>query len=95
GCQEMLDNLANNGDNRRMVAGIPDGVRVEHKSGWIADMQADVGIVRSPGGDYVIAIYVYRPLASGDALVPDRIMMSTIAAFSRLVYTYFNPLTAS
>lgn len=94
-CQEMLDNLANNDDNRRMVAGIPEGVRVEHKSGWIADMQADVGIVRSPGGDYVIAIYVYRPLASGDAPVPDQIMMSTIAAFSRLVYTYFNPLTAS
>lgn len=94
-CQEMLDNLAENGDERRMVAGIPEGVRVEHKSGWIADMQADVGIVRSPGGDYVVAIYVYRPIASGDAPVPDRIMMSTIAAFSRLVYTYFNPLAAS
>lgn len=94
-CQEMLDNLAENGDERRMVAGLPEGVRVEHKSGWIADMQADVGIVRSPGGDYVVAIYVYRPIASGDAPVPDRIMMSTIAAFSRLVYTYFNPLVAS
>ncbi len=94
-CQEMLDNLAQNGDNRRLVAGLPEGVRVEHKSGWIDDMQADVGIVRSPGGDYVVAIYVYRPIASGDAPVPDRIMMSTIAAFSRLVYTYFNPLIAS
>jgi len=93
-CQEMLDHLAENGDTRRMITGIPEGVRVEHKSGWIADMQADVGIVRSPGGDYVVAIYVYRPIASGDAPVPDRIMMSTIAAFSRLVYTYFNPLTA-
>ena len=93
-CLEMLDRLAGNGDRRRMVAGIPEGVRVEHKSGWIEDMQADVGIVRSPGGDYVAAIYVYRPIASGDAPVPDRIMMSTIAAFSRLVYTYFNPLPA-
>ncbi|MGQ9550367.1 MAG: serine hydrolase [Roseiflexus sp.] len=93
-CLEMLDHLAENGDTRRMVAGIPQGVRVEHKSGWIDDMQADAGIVRSPGGDYVVAIYVYRPVASGDAPVPDRIMMSTIAAFSRLVYTYFNPLSA-
>jgi beta-lactamase class A len=91
-CLEMLDRLAENGDKRRMVAGIPEGVRVEHKSGWTEDMQADVGIVRSPGGDYVVAIYVYRPIAAGDAPVPDRIMMSTIAAFSRLVYTYFNPL---
>lgn len=94
-CQDMLDNLAENGDERRMVAGLPEGIRVEHKSGWIDDMQADAGIVRSPGGDYVVAIYVYRPIASGDAPVPDRIMMSTIAAFSRLVYTYFNPLAAS
>lgn len=93
-CLEMLDHLAENGDTRRMVAGIPQGVRVEHKSGWIDDLQADAGIVRSPGGDYVVAIYVYRPVASGDAPVPDRIMRSTIAAFSRLVYTYFNPLPA-
>ncbi|NWG20357.1 MAG: serine hydrolase [Chloroflexi bacterium] len=94
-CIEMLDRLETNGDRKRMVAGVPEGVRVEHKSGWIPDMQADAGIVRSPGGDYVLAIYVYRPLASDDAPVPDRIMMSTIAAFSRLVYTYYNPLIAS
>lgn len=92
-CIEMLDRLEENGDDKRMVSGIPAGVRVEHKSGWIPDMQADVGIVRSPGGDYAVAIYVYRPLNDGDAPVPDRIMMSTIGAFSRVVYTYYNPLT--
>ncbi len=94
-CQEMIDWLEKNGDTKRMVAGLPPGTRVAHKSGWIADMQADVGIVRSPGGDYIAAIYLYRPVAPSDAPVPDRIMMQSIAGFSRLIYTYYNPVPAA
>src|SRR5262249_30999193 len=59
-CQEMLDRLAQNGDQARMRSGLPDKVRVEHKSGWIDDMQADAGIVRSPGGDFIVAIYLFQ-----------------------------------
>jgi beta-lactamase class A len=91
-CQEMLDRLATNGDRSRMVAGIPDEVRVEHKSGWIEDMQADAGIVRSPGGDYIVAIYVYRPLTGGRGLWGDEVMAPAVAAFSRLAYTAYNPV---
>ncbi len=91
-CQEMLDRLASNGDKTRMVAGIPAGVRVEHKSGWIEDMQADAGIVRSPGGDYVLAVYVYRPLTGGRYLWGDEVMAPVVAAFSRLAYTAYNPV---
>jgi len=90
-CQEMLDLLAENADRTRMVAGIPDGIRVEHKSGWIEHTQADAGIVRSPGGDYVLAVYVYKPL--GDNLAwPDSLLGGAIADFSRLVYTAYNPI---
>ncbi|MCX7859351.1 MAG: class A beta-lactamase-related serine hydrolase [Chloroflexus sp.] len=90
-CQEMLDLLAENADDTRMVAGIPQGVRVEHKSGWIEHTQADAGIVRSPGGDYVLAIYVYKPL--GDLWAwPDEVLGGAIADFSRLVYTAYNPI---
>jgi hypothetical protein len=91
-CQEMLDRLAENGDDTRMVAGIPEGVRVEHKSGWIEDLQADAGIVRSPGGDYVVSIYVYRPLTGGRFLWGDEVMAPVVAAFSRLAYTAYNPV---
>lgn len=91
-CQEMLDRLAENGDDTRMVAGIPEGVRVEHKSGWIENMQADSGIVRSPGGDYVVSIYVYRPLTGGRFLWGDEVMAPAVAAFSRLAYTAYNPV---
>lgn len=90
-CQEMLDLLAENADDTRMVAGIPDGVRVEHKSGWIEHTQADAGIVRSPGGDYVLAIYVYKPLGDQWAW-PDAVLGGAIADVSRLVYTAYNPV---
>jgi beta-lactamase class A len=87
-CQEMLDLLAQNEDNARMRAGMPADIRVEHKSGWIQDMQADLGIVRSPGGDFLLAIYLYRQT---DYLY-DRTAHPVIAAFARMVYTAYNPV---
>lgn len=91
-CQEMLDRLATNHDYTRMVAGVPKGTLVQHKSGWIEDMQADAGIVRSPGGDYVLAAYVYKKL-TGDAFMwPDELMAPIVADFSRIAYTAYNPV---
>jgi beta-lactamase class A len=87
-CQEMLDLLARNADDTRMVAGIPEGVRVEHKSGWVQDMHADVGIVRSEGGDYLLAIYLWR----GVEELPDVWANPTLQAMSRLIYTAYNPI---
>lgn len=93
-CREMLTRLERNGDFTRMMAGLPKGVQVAHKSGWIEDMQSDVGIVRSPGGDFIIAIYVYRPLNGGKP-APDRVLREMIANVSRLVYSYYNPVVVA
>ncbi|NJP06404.1 MAG: serine hydrolase, partial [Chloroflexaceae bacterium] len=59
-CQEMLDILAQSSDATRLVAGLPPGTRVEHKGAWLDDMQADVGIIRLDGHEYLVAIYAYR-----------------------------------
>jgi beta-lactamase class A len=90
-CQEMLHRLEQNGDHSRMLAGFPAGTRVAHKSGWIADMQADVGIVHSPGGDFLLAVYVYRPSTADVTEDFDAVARPAIAGFARLVYTYYNP----
>lgn len=87
-CQEMLDLLAENEDTSRMVSGLPAGTRAEHKSGWIEDMQADVGIVRSPGGDFLLAVYLYQ---ESDWL-RDEVAAPVIGDFARLVYTAYNPI---
>jgi beta-lactamase class A len=86
-CREMIGLLEQNGDRSRLVAGVPEGTRVAHKSGWIGDTQGDVGIVRSSGGDYLVAVFVYRDV---DAFDSDA-AAATIAEVSGVVYRSFNP----
>lgn len=86
-CQEMLDVLAQNGDTNRMRAGLPPDTRVEHKSGWIDDMQADAGIVRTPGGDFILAVFVYGNLY----YLEDSVAHPLIASFAHVAYTAYNP----
>lgn len=90
-CQEMLDRLAQNGDQKRMVSGLPKGTRVEHKSGWVDDMQADVGIVRSPGGDFLISLFLYQDVE----YLNDDVACPTFADFSRLIYSAYNPTSTN
>lgn len=91
-CQEMLNRLATNADKKRFVFGLPKGTRVEHKSGWIENMQADVGIIRSPGGDFVLAVYLYRKLPKGVYLWDDAYVAPYLGAFAGLAYSAYNPL---
>lgn len=44
---------------RRLRGGLPEGVRVAHKTGTLNNTASDVGIVRAPDGHvYAVAIYV-------------------------------------
>ncbi len=90
-CTEILDVLAQNEDTKRMRAGLPSSIRVEHKSGWLDDMQADAGIVRTRGGDFVLAIFVYRDVF----YLEDSVAHPIIAALARLSYTAYNPIKLS
>ncbi|MFN8479479.1 MAG: serine hydrolase [Kouleothrix sp.] len=93
-CSEMLDRLFANADRSRMRSGLDRSVRVEHKSGWIDDMQADAGIVRSPGGDFAIAVYLFRT-AKPSIPLPDSLFAPYLGAFTRLVYSYYNPVVVA
>jgi beta-lactamase class A len=88
-CGEMIEWLEQGHDPDRMLAGIPDDVPVAHKGGWIDDMQSDVGIVRSPNGRYVAAIYVYRP--DGYVTNIHATPSPYLGDFSHTIYTFFNP----
>jgi beta-lactamase class A len=87
-CQEMIELLRRNADNGRMVAGFPKGTQVAHKSGWIDDMQADVGIVNTPGGDFVLAVYVYQTRNFANSADPT----PALGQLANIVYTYYNPV---
>lgn len=92
-CNEMLDLMRRNGDFTRMMSGLPEGTIAARKSGWIEDMQADVGIITTPSGrTFLMAIYVYRPITAEIGNLPDNIAAEAIGGFARLIYSAFEPL---
>lgn len=91
-CRAMISLLSNDRNGMLIEAGIPDGTQIAHKHGWAQDPvdyvihnMCDASIVYSPGGNYVLTIYVYDTgqivFDNGNQLFAD---------LSRAVYNYFN-----
>ena len=62
-CQKMIQYLQEDKLGALIQAGVPEGTIVAHKHGWDIDLTqySDAGIVYTPGGNYVLTIYVYNP----------------------------------
>jgi len=91
-CRQMIAYLAKNKIGVLLEAGLPEGTQFAHKHGWVTDStdgvihtMQDAGIVYSPGGNYVITVYLYHPVQV--VFDPVNIMY---AQLSRAVYNYFN-----
>ncbi len=85
-CQQMLEIMAQNEVDSLIEEGVPSGTVVAHKHGWISDTHADAAVVFSPGGDFVLVVFLYYPdwleWEVSNPLVND---------ISRATYNYFNP----
>lgn len=81
--QEMLYLLLGQTRREKIPALLPKGTWVANKTGETDDIQADVGIVFSPGGDFVICVIVNQTF---DGLESQQ----TIAQLSERIYSYFN-----
>lgn len=84
-CQEMLDYMKQDDIGSLIQAGVPSTTAVAHRHGWINDTHADAGIVYSPGGDYVIVIFLYQP-----TWLEWAVSSPLIADISRATYNFFN-----
>ena len=84
-CQAMLDTMSQNRIGALIEAGAPEGTPVAHKHGWVGDSHGDAGIVFTPGGDYVLCIYLYYT----DWLEWD-VSSPLMARISEATYKYFN-----
>jgi beta-lactamase class A len=89
-CQEMVNYLIKNRLPSLLTAGIPEGTVIAHKHGWVStngiiNTIGDAGIIYSPGGNYVLVIFVHHP----DQLVWDP-ASTLIAMLSQAVYNYYN-----
>lgn len=87
-CRQMLELMSANDLHRLLQGGIPEGVRISHKNGWVSDMSGDAGIVFSPNGrDYVIAVYLWEQTEFQDY----EKFWPLIEGVSRAAWNYFNP----
>jgi len=90
-CKLMITYLERNKIGVLIQAGVPDGTRVAHKHGWIIESDglmhaiSDVGIVYTPGGNYVLTIFLYDPVQI--YFDPES---ELIAKLSTAIYNYFN-----
>jgi beta-lactamase class A len=67
-CAYLRDLLAANGWNDQIPAGLPAGVRVEHKNGWDIGIRHDAGIVRPPDAEpFVLSVFTTSELADDAA----------------------------
>jgi beta-lactamase class A len=90
-CQNMINHLSRNRIAVLLEAGIPEATQIAHKHGWVTDINgvintiADAGIIFSPGGNYVLVIFLYDPVQL--VWEPSSGLM---AELSRAVYNFYN-----
>ncbi len=92
-CKTMINYLVMDHNSALIQAGVPDGTKMAHKHGWVLDPvtgimhnASDAALVFTPGGNYVLSIYLYHPTQ----LVYDPIN-KMVADLSRAVYNFYNP----
>jgi beta-lactamase class A len=90
-CQQVIDFMAQDKLGSLLQGGVPDGTLVPHKHGYVPGSDgivhdtSDVGIVYSPGGDFVLSIYTYHPVQN----VWD-ITNPLFINLTQATYNYFN-----
>ncbi len=90
-CDLMITYMARNQIAVLIQSGVPSGTTVAHKHGWANEVDGllhtigDVALVYTPGGNYVLSIFVYHPVQA----VFDPIN-ALFGELSRATYNYFN-----
>lgn len=91
-CRQMISYLSRNRIAVLIEAGVPEGVQVAHKHGWLTDPAdglihtiSDAGIVYTPGGNFILVIYLYDE----NQLLFDP-ANKLVAQITQSVYNYYN-----
>jgi beta-lactamase class A len=85
-CNQMIEWMSINRIDSLIEAGVPVGTKVAHKQGFTGDTHVDAGLVFSPGGDFVLIVYLYRPQwLEWEESAP------LITDIATATYNYFNP----
>ncbi|WP_328381839.1 class A beta-lactamase-related serine hydrolase [Micromonospora zamorensis] len=72
GCTAMLDVLIAQEHREDLAAGLPEGTRIAHKSGWVSGVRHGAGLVLPDDAPpYLITVCTTTDLAGGDDEVED------------------------
>ncbi len=85
-CKQMLEVMNGNRIGVLIEKGVPENTRVAHKHGWIEDTHGDVGIVFTPGGDFVLAMMFYN-----ESFLDYQKYWPIMESLARAAYNLFNP----
>ncbi len=93
-CKQMIELLSGNKIGRLIELGIPVGTRLAHKNGWGGTQKdganvSDAGIVFSPGGDYILSVYLWEKKANPDG-IGSIDSWQVLEGISQVVYNFFN-----
>ena len=83
--QAMIDLMAQNHEALLLEGGLPEGTRLAHKHGYVADTHADTGLVLTPGADFVLVVFIYY---EGEWL--GELSLPLFADIATCTYNYFN-----
>ncbi len=85
-CLKMLALMRANKILNLIEGGVPEGISIAHKQGWVEDTHGDAAYITTPGGDYILVIFLHQ----------RKFLMHTgsfpvMAEISRRVYNAYNP----
>lgn len=89
-CQMMNNYLIRNRLPVLLTAGLPEATPIAHKHGWVTvngiiNTIGDAGIIYSPGGNYILVVFLYHP----DQLIWEP-ASALVAQISQAVYNFYN-----
>lgn len=90
-CQLLIDFMAQDKLGSLIQGGVPDGTLVPHKHGYVPAADgvvrdtSDVGIIYTPGGNFILSIYSYHPVNN-----IWNIINPLIGDLTKAIYNYFN-----
>ncbi len=86
-CQAILDLMKLNYEGNLIRFGVPEDVDVSHKHGWDLVTHGDAGVVFTPGGDYVIVMYLHDETNNW---LNHEVSFPILQEISQATYNYFN-----
>jgi beta-lactamase class A len=83
--QAMVDLMAQNHEAILLEGGLPEGVSLAHKHGYVEDTHADAAIVLTPGTDFVLVVFIYY-----EEGWLGQLSLPLFADIATATYNYFN-----